>query len=116
MADGDESDKANSLAVRGILFFGVPSLGMDITSLVGMVKGNVNEQFLQGLGHDSDMLRNQHREFCHKFPHKTCRIMSFYETELSPTAKKVNALTKGESFHLNAACIATILTNPFHLV
>lgn len=89
MADGDEKDKANSRAVRGILFFGVPSQGMDISSLLGIVKGKVNEHFLQGLRHDSDTLRNQHREFCKIFPYESCKIMSFYETEYSPTAKKV---------------------------
>lgn len=89
MADGDEMDNANCRAVRGILFFGVPSQGMDISSLLGMVKGRVNEHFLQGLRHDSDTLRNQHREFCKKFPYESCKIMSFYETEYSPTSKKV---------------------------
>jgi hypothetical protein len=89
MADGDDRDKANSQATRGILFFGVPSQGMDISSLLGMVKGQVNEQFLQTLRHDSSTLRNQNRELCAKFPYETCKIISFYETELSPTAKKV---------------------------
>ena len=107
MADGDEKDKANSRAIRGILFFGVPSQGMDISSLLGMVKGKVNEHFLQGLRHDSDPLRNQHREFCKKFPYKSCKIMSFYETEYSGTAKKVYHIgpVKAELFHLNASCI-----------
>src|ERR1700733_13088846 len=107
MADGDEKDKANSRAVRGILFFGVPSQGMDISSLLGMVKGKVNEHFLQGIRHDSDTLRNQHREFCKKFPYKSCKIMSFYETEHSPTAKKVYHIgpVKVELFHLTASCM-----------
>src|SRR5438045_7897312 len=106
MADGNEKDKANSRAVRGILFFGVPSQGMDISSLLGMVKGKVNENFLRGLRHDSDMLRNQHLEFCHKFPHESCKIVSFYETEYSPTAKKVYYIgsVKAGLFYLNASC------------
>lgn len=97
MADGDDRDKTNSQAARGILFFGVPSQGMDISSLLGIVKGQVNEQFLQTLRQDSNALRNQNREFCDKFPYETCRIISFYETELSPTAKKVMPV-KTESF------------------
>lgn len=99
MADGDDRDKTNSKAVRGVLFFGVPSQGMDISSLLGMVKGQVNEQFLQSLRHDSNALRNQNQEFCRKFPYETCRIISFYETELSPTVKKVMPL-KTELFIL----------------
>lgn len=89
MADGDERDKALSEAVKGILFFGVPSQGMDISSLLPMVKDKVNEAFLHGLRRDSDILRNQHRAFCLKFPYQSCKIVSFYETEYSPTARKV---------------------------
>jgi hypothetical protein len=89
MADGDARDKANSLATRGILFFDVPSQGMDISSLRAMVRGQANDFFLQALRPGSDTLRNQLREFRSKFPHKSCRIVSFYETELSPTAKQV---------------------------
>ena len=89
MADGDEKDKVNSRSIMGILFFGVPSQGMNIESLLGMVKGKVNEHFLQGLRPDSGVLRAQQLEFCTKFPYKSCRIMSFYETEYSPTAQKV---------------------------
>lgn len=89
MADGDEKDKANSRSIRGILFFGVPSQGMNIESLLGIVKGKVNENFLQGLRPDSDILRTQHRDFCKQFPYESCKIISFYETEYSPTANKV---------------------------
>lgn len=89
MAEGDEEDQANSRAIRGILFFGVPSQGMEIRSLMGMVQGKVNEHLLQGLRENSDMLRLQHRDFCKKFPYGSCKIMSFYETEYSPTVKKV---------------------------
>lgn len=92
MADGDDRDKINSQATRGILFFGVPSQGMDISSLLGMVKEQANEPFAQSLRHGSDTLRNQTREFREKFPFKTCQIISFYETELSATAKKVDLL------------------------
>ncbi|KFY81101.1 hypothetical protein V498_08740 [Pseudogymnoascus sp. VKM F-4517 (FW-2822)] len=90
MADGDNKDKKNSQLTRGILFFGVPSQGMDITSLLAMIKGQVNEQFLNMLGPNSSVLRNQQREFCAKFSSEACKIMSFYETELSPTIKEGN--------------------------
>ena len=113
MADGDEKDKANSRAVRGILFFGVPSQGMDISSLLGMVKGKVNEYFLQGLRRDSDTLRNQHLEFCKEFPYQSCKIISFYETEYSPTAKEVYYIgsVKSGLFHPNASCIINHTNN-----
>lgn len=91
MADGDEKDKLNHRSIRGILFFGVPSQGMNIESLLSIVKGKVNEHFLQGLRPDSDMLRAQQREFRKKFPYRSCKIVSFYETDYSPTASKVNS-------------------------
>lgn len=110
MADGDDRDRVNSQATRGILFFGVPSQGMDISSLLGMVEGQVNEQFLQNLQHDSSALRNQHRELCAKFPYKTCKIISFYETELSPTAKKV-ITAKKDIIHLLVSDIESCADN-----
>ena len=90
MADGDARDQTNSLATRGILLFGVPSQGMDISSLRTMVRGQANEFFLLSLRPGSDVLRNQLRDFRTKFPYKSCKIVSFYETELSPTAKQVD--------------------------
>ena len=90
MGEGDKENQTNSHVVRGILFFGVPSQGMKIHSLMGMVQGKVNEHLLQGLRENSDMLRLQHRDFCKSFPHKSCKIISFYETEYTPTAQKVN--------------------------
>ena len=89
MAAGDERDKINSQATRGILFLGVPSQGMDVRSILPMVQGRANENFLQGLRPDSDMLRLQHQDFCKSFPYTSCKIISFFETELSPTAKEV---------------------------
>jgi len=89
MADGDERDKSNSRAVQGILFFGVPSQGIDISSTLPMVQGKANESFLRGLRPDSEILRSQQREFCKSFPYKSCKIVSFFETEYSPTARRV---------------------------
>ena len=93
MADGDEEDQANSRVIRGMLFFGVPSQGMQIRSLISMVQGNVNENLVQCLRENSEILRVQHRNFCEKFPYKSCKIVSFYETEESPAVKKVKRIT-----------------------
>ncbi len=90
MADGDRRDQAYAKATRGILFFGVPSQGMDIGALRAKVKGQPNEFLLSNLRAGSDILRKQTWDFRTKFPHETCRIISFYETELSPTAKQAS--------------------------
>ncbi len=87
----DEKDMTNAKVTRGILFFGVPSQGMEIDSLREMVAGQANEPFLQSLRQDSDTLRNQSRQFCELFPFESCEIISFFETELSPTVKKASS-------------------------
>ncbi len=93
MADGDQRDQAYAKATRGILFFGVPSQGMDISSLRTLVRGQPNEFLISNLREDSDVLRRQTRDFRQKFPHESCRIISFYETgksfRSSPDALKL---------------------------
>ncbi len=63
---------------------------MDIGALRAKVKGQPNEFLLSNLRAGSDILRKQTWDFRTKFPHETCRIISFYETELSPTAKQAS--------------------------
>ncbi|KAL9100373.1 MAG: hypothetical protein Q9163_004243 [Psora crenata] len=88
MDDGDQRDRAHAKAIRGILFFGVPSQGMNIGSLRKMVDGQINEFLVLSLTDGSEVLRKQTWDFRKKFPYKSCQIISFYETELSPTAKE----------------------------
>ncbi len=90
MADGDQRDQACAKSTRGILFFGVPSQGMDISSLRTLVRGQPNEFLISNLREDSDVLRRQTRDFRQKFPYESCRIISFYETELSRTARQAS--------------------------
>jgi protein SERAC1 len=90
MQHGDESDKANLKSVYGMLFFGVPSQGMSIESLVPMVENQPNRFFLESLSKVTDGLRAQRQNFRQVFPFKDSRIISFYETKQSPTAQKVS--------------------------
>lgn len=50
-------------SIYGALFFGVPNNGMDISSLIQMVKGQPNEALVHSLGKESQILRNQSRDF-----------------------------------------------------
>jgi hypothetical protein len=84
------TDRASFLSTYGILFFGVPSQGMDIRSLISMAEGQVNLPFLLTLGKESQLLRDLHREFCSSFNFRDSTIISYYETKKSPTAEKVN--------------------------
>ena len=90
MQHGDESDKANLKSIYGMLFFGVPSQGMSIDSLVPMVENQPNRFFLESLSKVTDGLRAQRQNFRQALPFKESRIISFYETKQSPTAQKVS--------------------------
>ncbi|KFZ19928.1 hypothetical protein V501_00400 [Pseudogymnoascus sp. VKM F-4519 (FW-2642)] len=76
--------------IYGALFFGVPNQGIDITSLIPMVKSQFNQSFLHSLSTMSDLLLKQCREFPQAFNFPESRIMCFYETLASPTAININ--------------------------
>lgn len=52
MFSGGAADSRNFRATFGILFFGVPNQGMDISSLLAMVRGQPNLHFLSTLSKD----------------------------------------------------------------
>ncbi|KAL9111951.1 MAG: hypothetical protein Q9187_007849, partial [Circinaria calcarea] len=86
-------DKENFLSTYAALFFGVPNQGMDIGSLIPMAGGQ-NLPMLMNLGKESELLRGLHREFLSNFTYKTSRIISYYETKVSPTAIQVDGRWK----------------------
>lgn len=51
-----------------------------------MCEGQVNTSFLLSLASSSERLRQLYRDFPRAFPFLDSRIVSFYETKLSPTA------------------------------
>lgn len=54
-----DSDRLTFGAIKGVVFFGVPSQGMDIKSLIPMVGNQSNTGFLHTLGPNSPVLRRQ---------------------------------------------------------
>ena len=89
MQGGDDLDRANLKATYGVLFFGVPNQGMDISSLVPMVGDQPNRYFLESLGKESEILLEQRTKFPKAFDFKDSKIISFFETQKSSTAEKV---------------------------
>jgi hypothetical protein len=78
MGDSNNAtDKANFQSTYGILCFGVPSQGMDVSSLVSMAEGQVNLPFLLTLGKESQLLRDLHRKFCASFNFRDSVIVSY---------------------------------------
>jgi protein SERAC1 len=90
MSEGDDLDKANLRATYGALFFGVPSQGMDISSLVPMVGDQPNRYFLESLGKESEILQEQRLRFPKAFDFRDSEIISLFETQESPTAERVS--------------------------
>ena len=88
MFSGSDADSRNFKATFGILFFGVPNQGMDISSLLSMVSGQPNLHFLSTLSKDGGLLQSLIEKFQATFAFQDSHIYSFYETDMSPTAKE----------------------------
>ena len=88
MFSGDAADSRNFKATFGILFFGVPNQGMDISSLLAMVHGQPNLHFLSTLSKDGGLLHGLIERFRTIIHFQDSKIYSFYETDMSPTAQE----------------------------
>ncbi|KAK1762028.1 hypothetical protein QBC33DRAFT_582006 [Phialemonium atrogriseum] len=84
----NEEDQKLIRAVYGIAFFGVPHDGVDIGSLIPMVRDGPNRLLLESIGSlNSQVLSIQQREFPEALGGKgESEIVCFYETLKSPTA------------------------------
>ena len=83
-------------SIRGVFFFGVPSLGMTyaaIQSLLPMTRGQPNEPLVQMLGEESTVLRSQCEDFAKAINRLDIKVFVYYETETSPTAQQVGRFT-----------------------
>jgi hypothetical protein len=79
-------------AVYGVVFFGVPHDGMDIRSLVPMVKDGPNRFLLESIGNiSSQVLTIQQREFPEVLGNEdNSEVICFFETLMSPTAVEID--------------------------
>ncbi|PHH89852.1 hypothetical protein CDD83_5119 [Cordyceps sp. RAO-2017] len=90
MKDGDNHDQANFKATYALLFFGVPNRGMEIRHFTPIVHNAPNRYLVEVLGTGSDFLREQSAKFPIIFHFKDSEIISYYETEETPTAQMVD--------------------------
>ncbi|KAH7123390.1 hypothetical protein B0J13DRAFT_153463 [Dactylonectria estremocensis] len=86
----NEDDIKLIQAVYGIVFFGVPHDGMDISSLIPMVGDGPNRFLIESIGRiNPQILSIQQREFHTALGREgDSEIFCFYETVESPTAQK----------------------------
>jgi ankyrin repeat protein len=88
MATSEDEDDARHLKeTSDILFFGVPNQGLELSSLYPMAHGQLNLAFLSTLDRNSIHLQKLVTEF-NIFDLSDTRIISFYETRKSPTARQ----------------------------
>lgn len=92
----------------GLMFFGTPSQGMDIETLLPMVDGQPNELFIRTLGPSSSVLRDQMGEFRSLFELKNFSAFWYYETKESPTAEKVYSTGSHQTFATNLTSCSAI--------
>lgn len=87
MKSGDAADLDNLKATFAIFFFGVPNQGMDIKSLLAMVRGQPNLPFLAALDKNNGLLHELVEKFRAVFDFRDSHVISFFETKESPTAR-----------------------------
>lgn len=79
-------------ALKGILLFGVPHLGMLNGPLLPMVQGQPNEGLISCLKMDSDFLELQQEDFAKaRSKMLNVQVIACYETVDTPTVEKVCA-------------------------
>jgi len=86
-----EDYRSLNRAIFGILFFGVPHDGMDVTTLIPMVGDGPNRFLIDSIRHtNSQILNIQQQEFHSALGHNSgSEIFCFFETLKSPTAIQV---------------------------
>ncbi|KAF5600613.1 ankyrin protein 3 [Fusarium pseudoanthophilum] len=77
-------------AVSGFAFFGVPHRGLEVKCLVPLVKDNPNRALLESLNKNSSLLDHLQSDFGKISKARGISVVSFYETEKSPTAVWIN--------------------------
>lgn len=92
LLSGSENKESRTLirAVYGVVFFGTPHHGMDISSLIPMAGDGPNRSLIESLSHyNSQILTIQHQEFHKVLGDKgESEVFCFYETLKSPTAQQ----------------------------
>lgn len=89
MQNGDSLDQDTYKSISHILFFGVPSQGMDTSSLGPMVLKQRNHFLLASLNKEFGYLSSHSKAFSRSLAAIKPKIIAFYETLKSPTAAKL---------------------------
>lgn len=78
--------KLHADCVYGLVFFGVPNLGIRIEQWVPMVQNQPNSALVNALSPGSQYLSTLQEQFDYHFRHPNSKILSCYETRRTRTA------------------------------
>jgi hypothetical protein len=89
MHKGDESERMLLAVTYAVLFFGVPSQGMNTLALAAMVDKKPQRYTLELLDENvgQTLRERQHMDFCEAFNFRDSRFVRFYELVASPTVR-----------------------------
>lgn len=101
-ASSDSNDIHNLTSIYGLLFFGVPSQGMDTEALAAMVGDKPQRYDLSLLNNQvGHRLRSkQHNEFCEAFDFQDSKIIQFFETRTTSTVVEVGLILAWFVIHI----------------
>jgi hypothetical protein len=92
-ADGsDESLRSLYRSTYGLVFFGVPSKGLNNQNLLAITKGQPNQDFVRSLGERSQYLDLLHDLFYAKFALPMSEVISVYESKETETVMVCSAI------------------------
>jgi alpha-beta hydrolase superfamily lysophospholipase len=80
---GSPTQKEILHQIRGVILFGVPNQGMEISHFLAMVDGRPNENLVRALRRDSPYLQELDHSFYNVATARRIRLISVYETRRS---------------------------------
>ena len=92
MATSGDEETFILKSIKTIIFFGVPSRGMQMSHLQPMVEGQPNQHLVKLLSPDSDHLISLSQQFSNIAVLRGIRIISAYETKRSRTTQVCSSL------------------------
>ena len=97
--DGDDEGKMMLKSVKGLVFFGVPHKGMEISHFLAMVAEQPNEDLIsKTLSPSSILLPELSKEFSEIAFNFSENIRYVYETAMSQLTKASSSLVQKNSF------------------
>lgn len=87
LAGGDRQERAILSKIQGALFFGVPSQGMNMQDIFGMIGDQPNVELVKGLSNQSDFLPRLDEQFGNISYLQRIQFFWAFETKVTPSVE-----------------------------